>query len=77
MSDMGSREPRLPKMAPQAGTWTKRKQRRKGCCGGYASQTKMFSCASLRSPRKKGAQGSLRRNYFLAVGLKGSDTARN
>ena len=41
MNDMDSREPRPPQMSPQAGTWTKGKQKRKGCCVGYASQTRM------------------------------------
>lgn len=41
MTDMDSREPRPPQMSPQAGTWTKGKQKRKGCCVGCASQTRM------------------------------------
>lgn len=41
MMDMDSRELRPPQMSPQAGTWTKRKQKRNGCFDGYASQTRM------------------------------------
>lgn len=41
-------------MASQAGTWTKRRQSRKGCCGECASQTRVLLCVSLRSPEKKG-----------------------
>ena len=41
MMDMDSRELRPPQMSPQAGTWTKGKQKRHGCCGGYASQTRV------------------------------------